>query len=134
MNYLNYEEVLQIQQYAIKTSGGSDGIRDKGLLESAVNQPRQSYGGVDLYVTLTAKAAALGFSLIKNHAFIDGNKRVGYAAVEVFLMRNGYEIEGFVDDQEAIVLQLAAGELAFEEFELWLIHHIVPLAEDGVDL
>lgn len=134
MNYLSYEEVLQIHQYAINTSGGSSGIRDEGLLESAINQPRQSYGGVDLYVTITAKAASLGFSLIKNHAFVDGNKRVGYAAVEVFLMRNGYEIEGFVDDQEAMVLQLAAGELSFEEFEVWLIRHIVPVSEDDVDL
>ena len=133
MNYLNYEDVLEIHELALETSGGSSGIRDEGLLESAVNQPHQSFGGVDLYVTITDKAAALGFSLIKNHAFVDGNKRIGYAAVEIFLMRNGYEIRGSIDEKEEIVLQLASGEISREDFEFWLVHHIVATSGDVID-
>ncbi len=100
------------------------GIRDRGALESALAQPRMTFGGEDLYPTLVDKAAAIGFSLVMNHPFIDGNKRIGHAAMEVFLVMNGYEIDAFVDEQETIILSLASGELEREAFTQWLKNHI----------
>lgn len=96
------------------------GIRDIGGLESAVAQPRATFDGKDLYPDLIEKAATLGFSIIMNHPFIDGNKRTGHAALEVFLLLNGYEINASVDDQEKIILGLASGEVERKEFIKWL--------------
>ena len=79
-----------------------------------------SFGGEDLYPTLVQKAAALGASLVQNHPFVDGNKRIGHAAMEVMLVLNGFEIEATVDEQEKVVLDLAAGELKREEFSAWV--------------
>ena len=83
--YLSLGEVLRLHARIIVTSGGADGLRDLSLLESAVGQPRQSFDGKDLYETLPAKASAIGFSLIMNHPFVDGNKRIGHAALEATL-------------------------------------------------
>jgi len=98
--YLTLEEVRAIHRVAIAQSGGSEGLRDVGLLESAVAQPSMTFDGNDLYESIVEKAVALGFSLIKNHPFIDGNKRVGHAAMEVFLLLNGSEIVSSVEEQE----------------------------------
>lgn len=78
--YLALTEVLDLHRRVMEQSGGATGLRDLGMLESAVAQPRQTFAGVDLYPSLAAKAAALGFSLIQNHPFVDGNKRIGHAA------------------------------------------------------
>jgi death-on-curing protein len=93
MRYLTLNEVLVLYRRIIEETGGTTGIRDFNLLESALAQPRQTFGGTELYPTLVEKATALGFSLIMNHPFVDGNKRVGHAAMEVFLVLNGYEIK-----------------------------------------
>jgi death on curing protein len=92
-------------------------------LESALAQLRMTFGGEDLYPTLVEKAAALGYSLIANHPFVDGNKRTGHAAMEVFLMLNGCEIQASVDEQERVILQVAAGEMKREGFTEWLRGH-----------
>ena len=84
-----------------------------------------TFGGVDLYPTLVDKVAALGFSLIKNHPFVDGNKRVGHAAMEMMLQFNGHEIAASVDEQEKIILALAAGQMDREPFTEWLRAHVV---------
>ena len=84
-----------------------------------------TFSGEDLYPTAVEKAAALGYSLIKNHPFVDGNKRIGHAAMEVFLILNGYEIDASVDEQERIILQLAAGELERKAFIEWLGVHVL---------
>jgi death-on-curing protein len=84
-----------------------------------------TFGGEDLYPTIIGKAAALGFSLIRNHPFVDGNKWTGHAAMEIFLILNGYEIDASVDEQEHIILELAAGELERMEFNEWLQTHVV---------
>ena len=94
-------------------------------LESALAQPQMTFGGEDLYPTLVDKAAALGYALIKNHPFLDGNKRTGHAAMEVFLVLNGYEIRATVDEQEHVMLQVAANEIDREEFTAWLRTHVV---------
>ena len=84
MRYLSLQEVISLHSFLISQSGGSSGLRDRGALESAVAQPEASFGGEDLYPSLASKAAALGHSLIQNHPFVDGNKRVAHAAMEVF--------------------------------------------------
>lgn len=100
------------------------GIRDLGALESALAQPHMTFGGEELYPTLVDKASAIGFSLVMNHPFIDGNKRIGHAAMEVFLVMNGVEIDASVDEQESIFLSLASGKLKREAFTDWLKSHV----------
>lgn len=97
MRYLTLTEVLELHGQIISQSGGTPGILNLNALESALAQPRMTFGGTDLYPTITEKAATLGFSLIKNHLFVDGNKRTGHAALEVFLVLNGFEIRAPVD-------------------------------------
>ena len=96
------------------------GIRNLDALESAVAQPKMTFGREDLYPTIIEKASALGFSLIKNHPFLDGNKRTGHAAMEIFLVLNGMEIDALIEEQERVVLLLASGDLGREEFTEWL--------------
>ncbi len=120
MRFLTLIEVLELHRRIIEKSDGASGIRDVGLLESAIAQPRMTFGGEDLYPSLLEKAAALGFSIIVNHPFVDGNKRTGHAAVETFLVLNGMEINASVDEQERVVLAIASGELEREAFVEWL--------------
>jgi death on curing protein len=124
MRYLRIEEIISLHAKVVAQSGGSSGLRDQGALESAVAQPEMTFGGNDLYPTVAEKAAALGHSLIQNHPFVDGNKRVGHAAMEVFLILNGYEITASVDEQEQIVLSVASGQTSRAEFSEWLKRHI----------
>ncbi|MCM3904823.1 MAG: type II toxin-antitoxin system death-on-curing family toxin [Pyrinomonadaceae bacterium] len=100
-------------------------MKDRCALESAVAQPEASFAGQPLYPTISTKTAALGFSLIQNHTFVDGNKRVGHAAMEVFLILNGYELNASVDDQERVVIGVASGQTSRAELAEWLSHHIV---------
>lgn len=81
MRYLTLDEVLELHSLVLQQSGGMPGLRDRNILESAIAQPAMTFGGQDLYPTVAHKAAALGFSLVMNHAFIDGNKRIGHAAM-----------------------------------------------------
>lgn len=120
IRYLSVGELLVLHRQVVQRTGGAEGIRDLGALQSAVAQPRTTFSGQELYPSISEKAAALGFSLIMNHPFIDGNKRVGHAAMEVFLYLNGYEIDATVDEQEAIILSLAAGELKRTQFLDWV--------------
>jgi death-on-curing protein len=124
MRYLTLRETLALYHRIMDQSGGARGIRDLGGVESALAQPQMTYGGFELYPTIVEKAAALGFSLIMNHPFLDGNKRAGHAAMEVFLVLNGYEIEAPVGEQERVILQVASGEMGREAFTRWLQIHI----------
>ena len=130
MRYLTLNEVLELHRRLIERYGGSAGIHDLGALESALAQPRMTFGGEELYPTIVEKAAALGFALIKNHPFVDGNKRTGHAAMETFLVLNGFEIDAPVDEQEKIILQVASGELKREAFTGWLRARIVEKKND----
>jgi death-on-curing protein len=125
MRYLVLAEVLELHRRIISQFGGATGIRDLGALESALGQPRMTFGGTDLYPTTADKASSLGYSLIANHPFVDGNKRTGHAAMEVFLLLNGLEIDASVDEQERIILQLASGKMSREAFTEWLRAHVV---------
>ena len=120
MRYLTLGEVVELHQRILATSGGASGIRDLGLLESALAQPKATFAGADLHPTVIDKAAALGFSLVANHPFLDGNKRIGHAAMEAFLLLNGYEIDASVDDQERVMLDVAAGAMDRVKFAMWL--------------
>lgn len=125
MRYLSLQEVISLHSLLISQSGGSSGLRDRGALESAVAQPEASFGGKDLYADLASKAAALGHSLIQNHPFVDGNKRIGHGAMEVFLLLNGHEIDASVDDQEKIIIEVASGKVSRIEFSEWISKHMV---------
>jgi death-on-curing protein len=125
MRYLSLQEVISLHSLIIAQSGGSSGLRDRGALESAVAQPEASFSGEELYPDLASKAAALGHSLIQNHPFVDGNKRIGHAAMEVFLLLNGYEIEATVDEQEEITIDVASGKVARTDLSEWLRAHVV---------
>ena len=120
IRYLALVEILDIHHQVAQCSGGAEGIRDLGALESAIAQPRMTFGGEDLYPTIIDKAATLGFSIVMNHPFVDGNKRTGHAAMEIFLVLNGLEINASTDEQEAIILALASGELDRDIFTNWL--------------
>ena len=125
MRYLTLNELVELHGQIISQSGGTPGILNLSALESALAQPRMTFGGTDLYPTIAEKASALGFSLIQNHPFVDGNKRTGHAAMEVFLVLNGFEVGAPVDEQEQIVLQVASGELNRSAFTAWLRTHII---------
>jgi death on curing protein len=129
MRYLTKAEILKIHHQIITETGGSFGVSNLGLLESAIAQPQMTFDGEELYPNLTEKAATLGFCLIKNHPFIDGNKRTGHAAMEVFLILNGYEINASIDEQEKIILQVASSELNRDNFTKWLSSKIILLNE-----
>ena len=124
MRHLNLAEVLEIHRLILDQSGGKAGIRDWGALESALAQPLMTFGGQELYPTLAEKAAALCFSLVGNHPFFDGNKRVGHAALETLLFLNGHEIKAAVDEQERIILDLAEGLVERDQWVDWVKHHV----------
>jgi death-on-curing protein len=124
IRYLTLEEVLELHRLVLEQSGGLDGVRDLGGLESALAQPQMTFGGQDLYPSLAEKAAALGFSLVCNHPFVDGNKRIGHAAMETFLVLHGWELASGVDEQEQVILRLAAGGMKREEFLEWVRSHL----------
>jgi len=87
-----------------------------------------SFDGQELYPSIEAKATALCYSLVSNHPFIDGNKRIGHAALETFLILNGFELEANVDDSEQVMLKLAAGDLTRDELLHWISDHVQPIA------
>ncbi len=119
-------QILELHRQIIAQSGGTLGIRDFGGLESALAQPTMTFDKKELYPTLAEKAAALTFSLAMNHPFVDGNKRVAHAAMEVFLFLNGCEINATVDEQEELFLNLASGKLTRGELSEWIKEKSVP--------
>lgn len=124
MRYLSLSEVLRLHADLVATSGGATGVRDLGRVQAALAQPMATFGGEDLYPALADKAAALGFALVQGHAFIDGNKRIGHAAMEVFLMLNGLELVESVDEQERAILAVASGKMSREAFAEWLTQRV----------
>ena len=122
---LTVEQLKAMHTRLVMKTGGSDGIRDMGLLESAVNAPFQSFGGCDVYPTIFEKAARLGFGLSQNHAFIDGNKRIAAQAVLTFLALNGIEIDCTEFELFSLFYKLAASEVTFDGLTDWLKKHAV---------
>jgi death-on-curing protein len=120
MKYLTVDQILRIHARQIEAFGGDPGVRDLGMVDSAVAQPRAGFGGRSLYPTLEEKAAALAFSLVMNHPFVDGNKRTGAAALLMFLGRNGYTIDAPEEEFESVILRVAAGKLSREGLLAWV--------------
>ena len=127
MKYLTIFQVLEIYRNIIFQSGGAFGLRDAAALESSIAQPHMTFEGKDLYPSLHEKAAALAHSIINNHPFIDGNKRVAHAAMEVFLIMNGNELNADIDEQEEIFIKLASGKFHLKELSKWIKNWMIEI-------
>ena len=125
MKKLTKEQILMIHNELIRETGGSVGLRDEGLLDSALNVPFQGFGDVDNFPSLQQKGARLGYGLICNHAFVDGNKRIGAHIMLLFLLLNGIELEYTQEELSDLILNVAAGKLQFEDMVKWVIKHQV---------
>lgn len=117
---LSREKVLLLHQLIAEETGGSVGVRDLGLLESALNNAYATFGGEELYKTKEEKAASLGFSLISNHAFVDGNKRIGVYVMLTFLEAEVIKMDCSNEDVVDFGLSVAAGEMKYEEILSWI--------------
>ena len=123
MKTLSKRQILLLHRQLIEQTGGSDGIRDEGLLDSAMAAPFQSFDNADAYPSLQQKAARLCCGLVKNHPFIDGNKRIGAHAMLVFLAVNGVELTYTQTQLSDIILQVAADEKDYPDLLDWLLCH-----------
>jgi death-on-curing protein len=117
---ISVAQVLRIHSQLIQAYGGAEGIRNLGLLESALARPFMMFARVPLYATPLEKAAALIESILINHPFIDGNKRTGYALMRAFLLENGLDIRHDDEKSYHFVISIAAGQLKFDDILLWL--------------
>jgi death-on-curing protein len=122
--YLSVEQILLLHQALLERFGGGGGLRERGGLEAAAARPAMTFGGEDLYSDLAAKAAALMHSLVMNHAFIDGNKRVGAATAELFILLNGHRLDASDREFEEIALTVARGELEADALAIWFRQRI----------
>ena len=124
MKILKKRQILLLHSVLIAESGGSDGVRDEGLLDSAVNTPFQTFSGQDLYPTVLEKAVRLGFGLIRNHPFIDGNKRIGTHAMLVFLNLNSITLSYEDDELISTIMSVASDKLDADGLLKWIQQHI----------
>ena len=123
IRYVPREVVLAVHADLLQRYGGKPGLRDPGLLDSALAQPKMTVGGKFAHKTLFDKAAAYGFRVCKNHPFIDGNKRVAFVLMDVFLQQNGWEIKAAEEDAYTIIMALASGQLSKAQLATWLKEH-----------
>ena len=123
MKRLSREQVLALHRELIRRFGGEDGLRDEDLLESALAAPFQVYDGQSAFSTVQQKAARLGFGLISNHPFLDGNKRTGAHAMLVVLAMNGIELSYTQKELYEIILQVASGDASYETLLSWILDH-----------
>ncbi|MEX1061534.1 MAG: type II toxin-antitoxin system death-on-curing family toxin [Patescibacteria group bacterium] len=127
MKYLNPENILQIHLEVIEATGGLDGLRDLGLLESATARPQASFAGKDLYLNIFLKSASLAHSLILNHPFVDGNKRTAVSAVIVFLEQNRKELEATQEEFVNFALWIEGERPEIKKIATWIRQHSRPL-------
>ena len=125
MKILTKEQILLLHSQLIENFGGSSDIRDEALLDSAINTPFQTYDGEELYPTLLDKASRLCFGLVKNHPFVDGNKRFGTHAMLVFLAINGIDLEYSDIELIELILSVASGTQSDSDILRWLQQHII---------
>ncbi|GAA5026944.1 death-on-curing protein [Marivirga lumbricoides] len=119
------EEVLKIHSILIERFGGSDGIRDRGMLDSALKRPYQTFDGKELYPGIIDKAASILESIVKNHPFIDGNKRTGYVLARLLLMSEDQDIQASQDQKYKLVISISTGEIDFEQIKEWLLKYSI---------
>ena len=120
---LSKPQIILLHEQLIAETGGSSGLRDEGMLDSALNTPFQTFAGKDVYPSLQQKAARLCFGLVKNHPFVDGNKRIGAHVMLVFLALNGIELQHTQTELSEVILQLAAGTLQSTDLLDWILSH-----------
>ena len=123
MTVLAKEQIIKLHEYLIRETGGSQGLRDESLLDAAIHAPFQSYDGIDMFPSIQQKAARLGFGLVKNHAFIDGNKRIGAHVMLVFLALNKIELVYEQSELSDVILKIASDEYGFPELLQWILNH-----------
>lgn len=123
MKTISKKQVILLHDQLIAETGGSHGIRDDGMLQSALAAPFQSFGETDAYPSIQQKAARLGYGLIQNHPFVDGNKRIGAHIMLVFLALNGIELTYEQKELSDIILEVAAGENDYHGLLQWLLSH-----------
>ncbi len=124
MKILNKRQLLMLHSMLITNSGGMDGLRDEGLLDSAINTPLQTFGGQELYPSILEKAARLGYGLIHSHPFVDGNKRIGTHAMLVLLDINNITLSYKDEDLIAAILRIASGDMDDKGLLEWLKAHV----------
>lgn len=124
MIVLSKEQVIHLHEELIIETGGSPGLKDEGMLESALAAPFQTFDGQELFPSIYQKAARLGYGLVSNHAFIDGNKRIGAHVMLVFLALNGIGLEYEQDELSDLYMKIAEGSSGYPETLLWVIQHI----------
>jgi death-on-curing protein len=123
VKYLTPQQVLAIHDQMVKRFGGSHGIRDIGLVESAVARPMATFDNVDLYENIYDKASALLQSLLKNHPFVDGNKRTALSSAGIFLKMNGYILKNYHEEEVEFGVNVDTKHLSIEEISVWLKNH-----------
>ena len=124
MIVLSKEQILYLHEELINETGGMQGLKDEGLLDSALAAPFQSFEDQDLFPSIYQKAARLGFGLASNHAFIDGNKRIGAHAMLVFLELNNIHIGYSQEELSGIFLDIASGNKGYDELRVWIVTHL----------
>ena len=124
MKNLSRDQILLLHTQLINRYGGTHGVRDEALLDSALNAPYQGFGDYEFYPTVIDKAVRLGFGLVENHPFHDGNKRIGALALLTMLDLNNIELNATNQELEQIILDLAAGAIHYEEFRSWVLMHV----------
>ena len=118
---INIELVKYFHSILIDEFGGSNGIRDLNALKAAIQRPYSTFDGKDLYPSIYDKSAALVESLVKNHAFVDGNKRIGYVMLRFFLMESGYDLSASQTDKYNFIIEISKGDLDFEGIKEWIV-------------
>lgn len=126
---ITFELVVRVHRILIKKYGGPTGLRDEAALHSAVNRPYQTFDGEELYETSVEKAAALIESLIKNHPFLDGNKRTGYVTMRILLNKDRKDIRATEKEKYEFVIKIAAGESEFDEIKQWIEEKLIEVAD-----
>lgn len=124
MIWISADDVIAIHSKVIQVSGGLDGIRDRNGLEAAIHAPLQTFGGADLYDTDIAKISRLGFGLASNHAFIDGNKRIGAMMTQLLLKWNGYILKLNSGELADMFIAIADGKAKENDLYDWIIRHL----------
>lgn len=123
MILLSKKQIIALHSYLVTETGGSNGIRDEKLLESAISAPFQTFDNMEVFPSIQQKAARLGYGLIKNHAFVDGNKRIGAHAMLVFLALNKIELDYTQTELSDTILKVAADEYTFNDLLEWILDH-----------
>ena len=124
MKFLTRDQIIMLHDALINEFGGIHGLRDEGMLDSALNAPFQSYGELELFPSIVDKAARLCYGLIHNHPFLDGNKRIGTMAMLIYLDQNNLTLHCEEDELTQIILHIADGSVDNQQLSIWLLKHL----------